>query len=296
LNVDVLCVGQASYDLTFAVPHHPEADEKTVATGLTECGGGPAANAALTVARLGRKAVFAGYLGRDTFGDRHVRELEKANVDCRLVLRGEAPTPLSVVMVKPDGRRSLVNYRASSPLPGDGVDCSGVRPRVILCDGHEPYLSLSLLARTGGTPAVLDAGSLHAGSRALMSRVDHLVCSEKFARQFSGQPDMRRALDVLADHAPCVVITLGADGLVWKRGGEHGALPAFRVDVVDTTGAGDAFHGAFAVALAEGQPWPRVLRFASATAALSCTGLGARACLPTRQDVDTLLSKESLTP
>jgi len=297
MSVDVLCIGHASCDLTFSVPHHPKADEKTVASDFASCGGGPAANAAVAVARLGYKAAFAGYLGNDVFGELHILELEQACVDCSLISRGEAPTPLSAVLVKPDGQRALVNYRQSEPLPEGAVDFSCLHPRAILFDGHEPHMSLPLAdqARKSGIPTVLDAGSLHAGSEALMSRVDYLVCSETFACQFGGQVDARQALDFLAKHAPNVIITLGERGIVWKRSADSGELPAFKVDAVDTTGAGDAFHGAFAAVLADGQPWLQTLRFASAVAALSCTGLGARSALPGRKDVDVLLAKNVLT-
>ncbi|MDX8411569.1 MAG: PfkB family carbohydrate kinase [Mariprofundaceae bacterium] len=294
--VDVLCLGHASYDLTFSVPHHPEADEKTVADAFTSGGGGPAANAAVAAARLGYRAAFAGYLGHDVFGDRHVRELEQAGVNCDLVVRGAAATPLSAILVQPDGRRALVNYRQSNPLQENAVDFSGLQPKIMLFDGHEPNLSLPLAdhARKTGIPTVLDAGSLHAGSEALMSKVDYLVCSEKFARQLSCQADARQALSLLSKRAPNVVITLGKFGIVWQNGKDSGEMPAFKVHAVDTTGAGDAFHGAFAAALADDQPWLQLLRFASAAAALSCTGAGARSGLPGRNEVKSLLKENGL--
>ena len=88
LNVDVLCVGHASYDLVFSVAHHPSADEKIVADGLLSCGGGPAANAAVCVARLGFTSAFAGYLGRDLYGDNHFQELNDEGVNTQLIIRG----------------------------------------------------------------------------------------------------------------------------------------------------------------------------------------------------------------
>jgi len=277
--IDVLCVGHASYDLVFAVPRHPEADEKIFADSLIACGGGPAANAAVTVARLGYRAAFAGYLGLDAHGELHHAELLREGVATGWIARGTAPTPLSTVLVKPDGRRALVNYKGDTrPLPADTIDFSTIAPKVVLFDGHEPELSAPLLARK--IPSVLDAGSLHRGTEALMSAVDYLVCSEKFARQWLGEDDPRRALAALAERSPAVVITLGERGLIWSKEGESGALPAFRVEPVDTTGAGDAFHGGFAAGLAAGLDWPGLLRYASATGALCCERLGARPGLP----------------
>ena len=137
-NVDVLCVGHACYDLVFGVDHHPDADEKTFAEKLISCGGGPAANAAVTVSRLGLKSAFAGYLGSDFFGQQHLEEFGRAEVNTDLIVRGNSPTPLSAILVKPDGRRTVVNYKgATAALAADSIDFSKCRPRVILFDGHE---------------------------------------------------------------------------------------------------------------------------------------------------------------
>lgn len=293
--VQVLCIGHASYDLVFSVPRHPEADEKIFAESLISCGGGPAANAAVTVARLGYKAAFAGYLGNDLYGQMHVEELQQEKVSTELIVRGASPTPLSAILVKPDGKRALVNYKGSTePLPANSIDFSIVAPEVILFDGHEPVVSAPLCAwaRSRNIPLVLDAGSLHPGTDALMFLVDFLVCSEKFARQWLGDNDPERALDRLAEHSPVVIITLGEHGLIWKKGSESGKLPAFSVKAIDTTGAGDAFHGAFAAALASGQNWHDTLYYASAVGALCCTKAGARPGIPDREGVELFLKNQ----
>ena len=287
--MDVLCVGHASYDHVFVVPHHPGPDEKLVASVRIGCGGGPAANAAVTAARLGCRTGFMGYLGHDLHGQLHFDELVREGVDVRHVIRAEWPTPVSVVLVKPDGSRALVNHRARTeflkPAPLEGGKPGA---RVLLFDGHEPLLAESLLDQA--VPRVLDAGSLHAGTEALMFRVDHLVCSETFAAQWLGGDDPRRALAALAEQSPAVVITQGARGLIWRRGSETGQLPAFPVAPVDTTGAGDAFHGAYAAGLAMGMAWSELLRFASAAGAACCAVLGARPGLPDRASLDRWLA------
>lgn len=287
--VDVLCVGHASYDLVFKVPHHPAADEKIFADTLIACGGGPAANAAVAVARLGYRAAFAGYLGNDAYGDLHCAELLRDGVATHLIARGEAPTPVSAVLVKPDGKRALVNYKGETrPLPCGAIGFSPLAPAVILFDGHEPNISLPLAGK--GIPTVLDAGSVHAGTETLMFAVDYLVCSEKFALQWLGSNDPERALAAMAERSPAVAITLGELGLIWKREGETGRMAAFPVAAIDTTGAGDTFHGAFAAALAAGFAWTEILRYASAAGALCCTRLGARPGIPHRGEVMQLLA------
>ena len=290
MTIDVLCVGHASYDLIFSIDHHPLADEKISASGFVGMGGGPAANAAVTVAKLGFKAAYAGYLGLDIYGEHHYRELLDTGVHSDLIIRGNFSTPLSTILVKPDGQRALINYKGQTKaLAADAIDFSTIIPKVVLFDGHEPQLSLALLAslQDKSTISVLDAGSLHDGTLALMHKVDYLVCSEKFAIQYAGT--IETALQRLADLAPTVVITLGEKGLIWKRSQEQGALSAFPVTCVDSTGAGDAFHGAFAAALCTDMSWFDILRYASAAGAWCCTKLGARTGIPNHEDIQVLL-------
>jgi sulfofructose kinase len=270
--VDVLCVGHASYDLVFSVSRHPGEDEKIFADGFVGCGGGPAANAAVAASRLGFTTAFAGFLGEDLYGEMHWQELAENGVDTQLIVRGLSPTPLSAVLVKPDGKRALINYKGETkPLPNGAVDFSLVRSKAVLFDGHEPHVSVPLAERSRRevVPTVLDAGSLHEGTLALLERVDYLACSEKFAFQYA--EDEKTALSRLAAISPAVIITLGEKGLIWRRGAESGSMPAYPVAAIDTTGAGDAFHGAFAAAVAARMDWLDVLRYSSAAGALCCT-------------------------
>jgi sulfofructose kinase len=293
-NLDVLCVGHACYDLVFCVDHHPDADEKTIAQKFISCGGGPAANAAVTVSRLGLKSAFAGYLGNDFFGQRHFEEFSHEAVNTDLIVRGERPTPLSAILVKFDGHRTVVNYKGdTAPLPAGRMDFSTWHPQVILFDGHEPEVSLALMEaiKGRGISTVLDAGSVHRGSLKLLEQVDYAVVSQKFARECTGKEDPQRAALKLGQHSPAVVITLGEAGLVWKNEDGSGSLPAFSIDALDTTGAGDAFHGAFAAGLASGKPWNDLLAYASAAGALCCTKYGARPAIPTAKGLAAFLKK-----
>jgi len=289
--LDVLCIGHAAYDVTMSVTRHPQADEKMLADALDLAGGGPAANAAVQVTRLGGRAGFCGYLGRDPFGDMHLAELATEGVDTTLTLRGDAPTAVSQILSKPDGTRSVVNFKEETPwLAADAMHLNE-KPKVMLFDGHEPLVSASLLkqAKAAGIMTVLDAGSLHKGTDALALEVDYLLASAKFARQFCHAEDMQQALEQLSAQRNCVIITLGEAGLIWFRDGQTGALSAPEVAVIDSAGAGDAFHGAFALGLARGMAWDALLIFSSAAGALACTRLGARAGLPAASEVTALL-------
>ena len=295
VRIDVLCVGHAAYDLVFQVPAHPGPDEKCVATNLIHCGGGPAANAAVAVTRLGLTSAFVGYLGKDVFGDLHLSELKEEGVVVDYIVRGSRLTPLSSIFVKPDGKRSVVNYRAPlDPLSKGQINFDTFKPKVVLFDGHEPDISLELVEifKGSGVKTLLDAGSLHRGTERLMTQVDYLLCSERFVAQVSGGVNPETALDELAQHAPVVVVTQGERGLIWEAHGKRGSLPAYPVKVIDTTGAGDAFHGAFAACLALGKDLNYILRYSSAVAALNCTKLGGRPGLPTADEVALTVSSK----
>ena len=293
-NIDVLCLGHACCDLVFSVDHHPLADEKMTATGFSECGGGPAANAAVAVAKLGLRSAFSGYLGDDSQGESHYQELLQYGVNTQLIQRGKSPTPISTILAKPNGERSLVNYKGSTkPLAAKSIDFSKIHPKVILFDGHQPHESLILLrkAKAKKIPTILDAGSVHEGTLALMNKVDYLICSEKFA--LKKYQTLDEALEKLSKKNSAVVITLGSKGLIWKRGLEGGSLDAYSVNAIDSTGAGDAFHGAFAVGLALNKSWAECLVYASAAGALCCTEMGARLGLPSQEWLDNFLMNQA---
>jgi len=296
-SVDVLCVGQASYDLIFAVERQPGKNEKIAATDCTNCGGGPAANAAVTVTRLGGKAAFAGYIDNDIYGETHYKELRKEGVNCDLLVRGNRPTPLSAIIVKPDGSRTVVNHRIKTvPLRPEDLGCSLINCSVMLFDGHEPLLGeyFAAQARKKGIATMLDAGSLHNGALKLISMVDYLVCSEHFAQQYTKRENLHEALSSLAYDAPFVVITCGERGVLWKTPETTGTMPAFMIHAIDTTGAGDVFHGALAFCLARRMEWQNALRFASGAAALCCVRLGARPGIPAGAEVEMFLATGSM--
>jgi len=287
-EVDIACVGLAAYDLSYALATHPGPDEKSEALALSLSGGGPASNAAYTAAKLGQRAAFVGYLARDPFGEIQFAELKDAGVRTDWIVRGERAGTISAILSKPDGTRSIVHRRDQPALSVDQLRVDAIRARAFLFDGHEPDVSLAVLDRTQAT-TVLDAGSLRPGTRALAPRVDWLVTSRRFATQFSGDTDMQRALSKLAQVNHQVIITLGAEGLIWSRDGQCGHFPAYRVKAVDTTAAGDVFHGAFVSGLLKGLSWEPLLAYASAAAALCCTRHGTRRSLPDETQLEAFL-------
>ncbi|MEZ4706553.1 MAG: PfkB family carbohydrate kinase [Caldilineaceae bacterium] len=296
LHVDVLCAGFACHDLVFDAPHHPGPDEKIRATALLNCGGGLASNAAVTAARLGCRTAFVGYVGADVYGDLHVAEFQADGVVTDWVVRGAEPTPLSAIIIKPDGRRTIVNYRGHSEGACAGqFDLAQLHTNSILIDGYQFELAkeLTQYAKANRVPIVIDADALRPPIAELVQMVDYVVASEHFAQEYSSKGDAEAGLAKLAQVAPNVVVTLGERGLIWQRGDTRGSLTAFPINAVDTTGAGDAFHGAFAAGLAQGMAWDALLRYASAVGALCCTKVGGRVGIPTGQEVADFLRQHS---
>ncbi len=296
-SFDVLCVGHASWDLIFEIKHQPHSDEKMFAEFLSSMGGGPAANAAVAVARLGGTSAFMGYLGNGDFGNMHLQEFKREGVNTDYIFRGNQHTPVSSIYVKPDGQRSVVNWKADV-VPQSSASITkamlqSLNPRVILFDGHEPKISRVLCdwASEKQITTILDAGSLREGTRLLADKVDILAASSAFATGMCGKVNPTQALRDLSELNNNVIITYGDQGLVWQRDGETGELPAHRITAVDTTGAGDAFHGALAFAVSRVMPWKESLAFASAAAALCCTKLGARNGLPDLNAVYDMVRK-----
>jgi sulfofructose kinase len=294
MSAHVLCLGVAVQDYVFSLPEMPHVTEKYRATDFTIVGGGCAASAAVTVARLGGRASLITRLGADKLGDDIVAELEAEGVDCAHAARFEGcRSSLSAVMVDAAGDRLIVNYR-DPKLPEEaewlpdplerGVD-------VVLADTRWPAGAAAMMrrARLHGIFTVLDAEPPVTPAEEALRLSSHVAFSRDGLAEWAGTDDVERGLAAAAATGAFVCVTDGAEGAHFRHGAESGHAPAFAVKAVDTLGAGDVWHGAFALALAEGQNEPEAIRFAAAAAALKCTQFGGRSAIPTRQQVEHFL-------
>src|SRR5579859_2930787 len=271
MSISALCIGHASYDLCMVVPDYPAENSKTETERLVESGGGPAANAAWLLASWGIPTALAATMGDDSYGERSLRELRDAGVDCRRVKQVPGhPTPVSFIISNhSSGSRTIINRKAPAEdleLPEQVLN--GLQPKLLLFDGHEPKASLQAIKAFPNAITVLDAGSLRDGTRLLARQVHYLVSSERFAAQVTREKDLvgnwKSCLAQLRQfNQNVVVVTLGECGLIYDDGQRSGQLPALKVDARDTTAAGDIFHGAFAFALLEKMELRQALRFAT---------------------------------
>ncbi len=289
---ELICIGHACWDLVLPVPEFPCEDGKQEIPAMSESGGGPAANAACLAAAWGVRTEFCGWVGDDSRGGAVRDDFHQRGVGTAL-LRVESgrATPTSVILVNAaNGSRTIVNAKPPAPALAVGVAAFrgvGLAPSgALLSDGHEPRAAAEALDAFPHVMSVLDAGSVREGTLALAPRVTHLAASARFVRQLvkcDAADEPERALRALRAAFPgpeSVVITLGAGGLVAERAGETVRLPAKRVAVVDTTAAGDFWHGAFAAALVRGWGWRAALELATDAASESVTRAGGRASLP----------------
>jgi sugar/nucleoside kinase (ribokinase family) len=298
----VLAIGTAAYDLFFPLSGWLQENRKYQIPSSRESGGGPAANAAYLLSLWAVPAALACVLGDDLFGRRILEEFGQAGTDLRLTeVRAGTATPLSVILVNTaNGSRTVVNRLPPAEPLRFGQQALGllaeIAPEVLLFDGHQPEAALQAMALFPRARTILDAGSRRRGTELLAPRVEFLVPSERFARAMTGEADLeseegcRRCLEALGRlNGREVVVTLGERGVLYLEEGRFRRLPAFPVRAVDTTGAGDIFHGAFAYGILRGWPLPRTVRFAAMAAALSVTRPGGRASIPALAEVEAAL-------
>jgi sulfofructose kinase len=295
--VAVSCIGQAVQDFVFSVDAMPDAAEKYRASAFQSIGGGPAATAAVAIARLGGVVQLAARTGDDAIAGLVVTELESYGVDCSLVRRfANRTSSLSAVIVDKAGERLIVNYldpaldTTSSWLPQQLPD----NINAVLVDTRWPEGALHglQLARQAGVPAVLDADLPVPADGELLRVASHVAFSAAGLAEYCSDADPARglqAVDATTDAWCCV--TLGGGGTIYMSDGELRKVAAQKVRVSDTLGAGDVWHGAFALALAQGHSTNDAMTFASAAAALKVQNGGGRAGCPTRENVEDLLQQ-----
>jgi sulfofructose kinase len=293
----ILCAGIAVQDIVMRVQHFPEAGTKVAASDFIITGGGCAANAAVTAARLGGRVTFAGPLGDadDAVSARILSGLASEGIDCSGVVRVPGGTAsVSLILLDATGEKMIATRRGvklGDTLPADaarlvaGVDA-------VLVDNRFPQFVAEVCraARARNIPVIIDLDQETKVEDPLLALGTHVVSSTEALFATTGHKDHGEALRALARHlSGFLALTDGPNGVYWLEGNELRHLPAFKIKVVDSLGAGDAFHAGFTVALAEGRTLPDILRFASAAAALKCAKFGGGSAAPTRAEVDEFL-------
>ena len=284
----VICLGLSAFDYIWQVERLPEGrSDKVRAPEFLTKGGGMAATAAVAVARLGGEARFWGRAGEDREGAAMRDELAAEGVDVSgFRLFGGGRSSISGVFVDPAGERHIANFRgqdlppAPDWLPLDTVAKAGA----ILADPRWPEGAEAAFtaARAAGIPTILDADVADRDVfERLLPLTDHAIFSAPALLGFAGADTEAALARVATFGCRIAAVTLGGDGVLWREDGATAQRPALPVAVVDTTGAGDVFHGAYALAIAKGAPTGPAMEFAGVAAALKCTQAGGRRGIPT---------------
>lgn len=295
---DVVGVGLNATDTLLVVPRFPAYAGKVPFEEEILSPGGQVASALVACARLGLRARYIGTLGDDERGRIQMESLRASGIDLEYVqIRRNCPNQSAYIIIdRATGERTVLWKRPECLR----MDPAEIAPEQILCarllhiDGHDtPAVErASRIAHGAGIPVTVDVDTIYHGFDRVLPYVDYLVASSEFPLQWTGERDPFTALRTMQREYGMRVaaMTLGAHGCLALAAGRFVYEPGFVVNAVDTTGAGDVFHGAFCYAVLQEMPIRDALEFSNAMAALNCTAMGARGGIPTLEEVRALIA------
>lgn len=282
-DFDVVGMGLNAIDHICIIPRFPKYDEKLRMVDFRRSPGGQVASALVACSRWGLRARYIGKFGGDEMGDFSYKSLESEGIDLTYCKRIDgALNQFAFIMVdQQTGERTIIWKRDERlAITPDEVSIDAIASgRYLLLDGHDALAAsrAASQARERDIKVVIDGETIKDGTKELIRSSDYLVCTRGFAKGFSGLNDLDDAIDsISAVGVNCVVVTLGKDGAIARVGKRDFRSHGFKVKCVDSTGAGDVFHGAFVYGLSRGWEIEKILDFSNAAAALNCTELGAR--------------------
>lgn len=288
----VICIGQAAYDITLPVDSFPEENKKIRITNKVECGGGSAMNCAYLLAKWGLDTYFVGMVGNDYHGGKIQESLKGIGVNTKyLQISNKHKTTSSYIIANVTKGTRTILTKKDPDLEIDDVTFND-NFDVILLDGYEKNVALRAMVENPKAIKILDAGSLKEATVELAKLVDYVVCSKDFAESFSkvkiDYSDLQTVVDAykILDNSfkGKIIITLEDRGcFVYEDGFK--LIPTLPMKAVDTTGAGDIFHGAFTYAVANGYDMVKTLQFSNITGALSVRYIGGQNSVPDLEEV-----------
>lgn len=294
-KVDVVGVGLCATDTLIHLQHFPLRGSKVEYEREQQQPGGQVASAMVACARWGLRTRYVGKLGDDDAAALHAKAFAQAGTEAQLIQAAGAPSPRSLILVDAGGERTVLGRRdARVVLQPEELQQEWVlNARALLVDGHDtPAATLAARwARAAGIPVVADLDEIYPGVEALLEQVDYLIASRDFPCRLMGETNLYAALCALERRFGCrlTAATLGEEGVLAWDGDRFHHAAAYKVPVVDTTGAGDIFHAGFLLGLLQEWDLPRQLDFACAAAAMNCTGQGARGGICTLDEVQRLM-------
>lgn len=296
-----LCIGHSTYDITCIVDKYPEENTKNRLSDLTECGGGPASNAAYLLGKYGVESYIASAVGDDTFGNIIRKELEKVGVHTEYMETAyDKRTSLSLVMVNKEKTTRTAFNVCKEHLMLKKTEFS-MDPDLVLIDGHDYGASLAALNKYSNKITMIDAGRATPEVLELCKYTKYIITSKEFAETVSGEKidyenphSLVNVYTKLCNKFPnkIIVVTLESKGALYMMNNQIKVMPGLKVQAIDTTGAGDIFHGAFAYALLQGYDIEKTVTFANIAGGLSVTKIGSRASIADLSEVMTYFNQK----
>jgi sulfofructose kinase len=296
---DVVGVGLNATDTLLIVPHFPAYAGKVPFEEEHLSPGGQVASALVACARLGLRTKYIGAVGDDERGRVQLESLQGTGINLDHVLvRAGCPNQTAYIIIDRSTGERTVLWRRDDSLkvrPEEISEEMILGARMLHIDGHDtPAVARAAeIARWHGIPVTVDVDTIYQGFDKVLPNVDYLVASSEFPTAWTGETDPFRALETIQERYGMKVaaMTLGAHGALARENGKFHYAPAFVVNCVDTTGAGDVFHGAFCYAVLQGMPMRDALDFSNAMAALNCTALGARGGIRGLDEISALMAR-----
>lgn len=293
----ILCVGHSAYDITTPLETFPLENTKNRVHERIECGGGPAGNAAYLLAKWGMDTYFAGIVGNDLYGKKIRDEFRMIGVNTDYLELSDKHTTTSshIIANKSNGSRTILTYRPSD-MKMTPVDID-FKPDIILIDGQEYEMSKKLINDYPDAIVIIDAGRDRLEIRDLCSMSDYVVCSKEFMQLVSGHnlnndEDLNEAFKVLEGKFNTnIIVTLEEDGCAYREDGIVKKVPSIKVKAIDSTGAGDIFHGAFTYGIANNWPMDKILKWSNVAGAMSVTRIGGRNSIFTLEEMNEVYNE-----
>lgn len=297
--MNIVCLGHITFDITFPTDYFPKENTKTRYFEKTECAGGPASIASFLLGKWGMQPFIIGQIGNDDYGRKIKKEFLANGVNTKyLQLSNKAETSHALILAnRANGSRTIFSY-----VPKNNAMVSfdlEEEPNIILIDGHEYEASKKLLEKYPEAISIIDAGRSKKEIIELSKMVNYVVCSKEFAEDVTGikinYNDKATLINLYqkmtSKFKGQIVITLEEKGCLYSLAGKIKVMPSIKVKTIDSTGAGDIFHGAFTYGIAKGFDFEKTLKYANIAGALSVTKVGGYKSIPSLEEMEAVYSE-----